>query len=356
MIDLVETPTGPLRFLYRELMDLRAMLKVMRAGHARTRLAAVRDGRSAVRLSMTAAALDSGLLDALADGPLTTGELAGRLDVVDQELFGAFVAALEAGGLVDTVDGRHQLTGRARKVHDDEVARATYSAFSDYHTGLYRDLITQLRGGSGRVDVTESAETIARLSEVMAPFVEAMLRKEVRAREARRLLDVGCGSGHYLATMLEASSGAEGVGVEIDPSAAELARERLHRLGLSGRATVVTGDASTALTEAPGPYEVVLLANVIYYLPKEERTELLRTVRDALSPTGVLILVTPAAIDDSFSRHFDLLLRALDGDMQLPDMTELATQMEAAGLTPGEPRRIAPGEPLMALIASPGPA
>lgn len=185
----------------------------------------------------------------------------------------------------------------------------------------------------------------------MAPFVEALLRREVRAREARRVLDVGCGSGHYLATMLEAVPGADGVGIEIDATAADLARTRLDRLGLAGRATVVTGDAAASLQQAPGKYDVALLANVIYYLPKTERTALLRNVRDVLSPGGVLVVVTTAAIDDTFSRHFDLLLRAQDGDMQLPDMAELTAQVEAAGLSAGEPQRIAPGEPLMALVA-----
>jgi hypothetical protein len=55
--------------------------------------------------------------------------------------------------------------------------------------------------------------------------------------------------------------------------------------------------------------------------------------------------------DDSFSRHFDLLLRAQRGAAELPDMDVLGHQLRQAGLEPEAPRQIAPGEPLTALLA-----
>jgi hypothetical protein len=38
--------------------------------------------------------------------------------------------------------------------------------------------------------------------------------------------------------------------------------------------------------------------------------------------------------------------------MELPAIDVLADQLRAAGLTPGKPRRIAPGEPLTAVVAT----
>jgi hypothetical protein len=63
-------------------------------------------------------------------------------------------------------------------------------------------------------------------------------------------------------------------------------------------------------------------------------------------------VVTTALDDSMFSRHFDLLLRAQDGAMELPPMDMLAEQLRSAGLTPGRPRRISPGEPLTAVVAT----
>ena len=141
-------------------MDVRAMAKVVRAGDIRTRLRALRDGQAAVRLAMTAAAVDLGVLDLL-EQPTAVDDLAKRLDVVDLELFRAFVATLVTGGLVRDDHGVLSLTRRGRLVGTDPVVRATYAAFGDFHTGVYRDLGEQLRGGPPRNDVTRRArETI----------------------------------------------------------------------------------------------------------------------------------------------------------------------------------------------------
>jgi hypothetical protein len=79
----------------------------------------------------------------------------------------------------------------------------------------------------------------------------------------------------------------------------------------------------------------------------------LSALSDRLRPGGRLLVVTTALIDDSFSRHFDLLLRAQSRAAELPDLRTLADQLRRAGLEPEPPRRIAPGEPLTAVLARP---
>ncbi len=65
-------------------------------------------------------------------------------------------------------------------------------------------------------------------------------------------------------------------------------------------------------------------------------------------------MVTTAAGPAAFSRHFDLLLRAQEGAMELPDTGELAEQMRAAGLTGVAAERLAPGAPIVALTGRRG--
>ena len=127
--------------------------------------------------------------------------------------------------------------------------------------------------------------------------------------------------------------------------------QNLARQGFDGRARVVVGEAREKL-RGEGPFDVALLANVVYYLPVVDRPALFRQVRDTLAPGGALIVVTTALTDDLFSRHFDLLLRAQQGAMELPDMDVLRAQVEEAGFTADAPRRISPGEPIMALVAT----
>jgi cyclopropane fatty-acyl-phospholipid synthase-like methyltransferase len=206
-----------------------------------------------------------------------------------------------------------------------------------------------LAGGSRRRDVVEQGGVIARVSAAFEPFVDAVLRETVTAGAPRRVLDVGCGAGLQLATMLAAAPGAEGVGVDTDEDAAALARRTLADRGLAERARVLRADVRDLADESP--FDLVLLANVVYYVPVGERVALLRSLAELLAPGGILLVVTTAATPQLVSRHFDLLLRAQQGAMELPEVDVLVDQLREAGLEPAAPRRIAPGTPLVAVSA-----
>ena len=327
----------------------RTLLTLLRSGDLRTRLRVTRDGQAAIRLGLGAAALDTGVLDALAGGPATTAELARRVGAAGEDLLAAFLRVLAAAGLAREEGGRWSLAAGGRAVVDDDLVRASYEAFAGFHTGLYRELGPVLAGGSRRRDVVEQGGVIARLSAAFEPFVDAVLREAVTAAAPRRVLDVGCGAGLQLATMLAAAPGAEGVGVDTDEDAAALARRTLADRGLAERARVLRADVRDLADESP--FDLVLLANVVYYVPFGERVALLWGLAELLVPGGTLLVVTTAATPQLVSRHFDLLLRAQQGAMELPDVDVLVGQLREAGLEPAAPRRIAPGTPLVAVSA-----
>ena len=327
----------------------RTLLTLLRSGDLRTRLRVTRDGQAAIRLGLGAAALDTGVLDALAGGPATTAELARRVGAAGEDLLAAFLRVLAAAGLAREEGGRWSLAAGGRAVVDDDLVRASHEAFAGFHTGLYRELGPVLAGGSRRRDVVEQGGVIARVSAAFEPFVDAVLRETVTAGAPRRVLDVGCGAGLQLATMLAAAPGAEGVGVDTDEDAAALARRTLADRGLAERARVLRADVRDLAAESP--FDLVLLANVVYYVPVGERVALLRSLAELLAPGGILLVVTTAATPQLVSRHFDLLLRAQQGAMELPEVDVLVDQLREAGLEPAAPRRIAPGTPLVAVSA-----
>ena len=115
----------------------RVLAEVLRTGNLRARLRSAREGVTAVRLQLVAAALQLGLLDALSQGSASTEQLAGRLGAVDQDLLGAYLRVLTAAGLV-TGEGSWRLTRFGRAVAGDDVVRATYEGLGGYHTDLYR--------------------------------------------------------------------------------------------------------------------------------------------------------------------------------------------------------------------------
>jgi SAM-dependent methyltransferase len=336
--------------------NARVLAEVLRSGNLRARLRAAREGLTGVRLQLTAAALDLGLLDALGEGPASTEQLAGRLGAVDHDLLAAYLRVLAAAGLI-TGGGSWRLTRFGRAVAGDDVVRASYEGFGGYHSELYRELPVLLHGGPGRRDTAESGEVIARLSLAIYPLIHDLLVRAVTERRPRRVLDIGCGAGLHLAAMLEAAPDATGIGVDVDPDAAALARRTLSERGLAGRAGVEEVDIRTALAAGHGGaltagIDLALLANSIYYVPVDERVELLRAVARLLAPGGAVVVVTTVAGPQLFSRHLDLLLRAQEGRMELPDVDVLLGQLREAGLQPDPPERIGPpGAALRALTA-----
>jgi hypothetical protein len=119
---------------------------------------------------------------------------------------------------------------------------------------------------------------------------------------------------------------------------------------------VLDADVREAAAHRTGPLaepvDLALLANIVYYVPPGERVDLLRAVAGLLSPGGVLLVVTTVATPQLVSRHCDLLLRAQDGEMELPAADDLVAALAEAGLRPEEPVTIAPGSPLVAVRAT----
>jgi len=98
----------------------------------------------------------------------------------------------------------------------------------------------------------------------------------------RRVLDVGCSSG-YLARPLVAR-GCTVVGLELDPTAAAVAREVCE--------DVLVGDVETMeLPFAPGSFDVVLCGDLIEHLRDPEA--FLGRVRRLLRAEGRVVLSTP---------------------------------------------------------------
>ena len=332
-------------------METPALWKILRAGNVRARMRATRDGLAAIRLHAGSAALESGVLDALAAGPATASELARELHLADEKLLTALLRVAASTGLLRADGEQWRLTDHGRAAIDDDLVRATYLAFPGFHTALYRELGTQLAGGSPRRDVIEQGELIARLSGGFEPLVLGVLTRAVRERAPRRVLDVGCGKALELVAMLEAAPVASGVGIDVDAGAVELAGRTLAERGLTDRAEVVHTDVRAA-AGLGAPFDFALLANVLYYLPMAERVDLLRDVAALMAPGGTLFVTTTVAAPQFFSRHFDLLLQAQEGQMELSDAATLADQLTRAGFTPGPVRSVGAGLPIVTVTAT----
>ena len=88
----------------------------------------------------------------------------------------------------------------------------------------------------------------------------------VKAYDAPRVLDVGCGSGRIGEFVLEAGA-THYVGVDFSAPMIDLARARLERF--AEKTELIVDDFLTA--ELTGPFEVILALGLFDYLPEPER-------------------------------------------------------------------------------------
>lgn len=109
-----------------------------------------------------------------------------------------------------------------------------------------------------------------------------------RGPHGGRLLEVGCGTGDFLAEAQAA--GFEVAGVEVSTEAARTARARV------GEAAVRVGELSDVARQL-GTFDVCVLWDVLEHA--RNPLDLLRTARALLRPGGVLALATPSL--DSWS-------------------------------------------------------
>jgi release factor glutamine methyltransferase len=100
-------------------------------------------------------------------------------------------------------------------------------------------------------------------------------RQRIKKDAALRILDLGVGSGALLGALLSVFPNARGLGVDINPKAADIAWRNLQGLGLGRRAAIIAADWAEPLT---GEFD--LIVSNPPYIPLGERRRLPVAVRD----------------------------------------------------------------------------
>src|SRR6266545_1530278 len=242
-------------------------------------LLAWRDAAPFVRVHFLAVAADLGLLEELDRRPATAQQLGDRLAVGDPALLDAFLRLGVALGELRCQAGRWSLRGRrgrALAAPEADPLRAMAQEAVHYDAAVYARLAQHLRGAPPGDYLGATGVVIARASRLVEPILAPWLRSLVAQRRARRVLDIGCGTGAYL-VHAAAAGGPEltGLGVDLDGAVVDLARQRLADAGLAARFEVRHADARTA--ELPtARFDLVLLFQNLFYFAEDERPGLLR--------------------------------------------------------------------------------
>jgi SAM-dependent methyltransferase len=109
-------------------------------------------------------------------------------------------------------------------------------------------------------------------------------RMETEGKGFDSVLDVGCGTGAFLAYVGRERPDCRREGIEIDPDRAQQSRER------NPDAVIHGGDASEALAAASGPFDLITLWDVFEHV--QAPSDLLAQLAACLAPNGIIHIVT----------------------------------------------------------------
>lgn len=295
-----------------------------------------------------------GLLGHLARTPATAPEAARALGLEPVPTRLLLEALAGARHVTQRRDGRYSLARRARRWLDP-ASPASVAGYLD-HTADYWDWWADLErivrdGGSFAIHSVPEADPSWRRYIVGQHELARLSADEVaRAIElpagSSLLLDLGGGHGTFAAALCRRYPGLDATVLDL-PGSVAIGRE------LNGdRVGFREGDMLDPALPLGGPYDAVLLFDVIHHLSGEQTQALLARVRAALRPGGVLAVLdlfrtegpNGGAVGRVLARRrprasaaFLGLFFHLTSGAELPGTREFSRQLAGAGF--GAPRR-----------------
>jgi len=162
------------------------------------------------------------------------------------------------------------------------------------------------------------------------PVHDAVLG-ELRAHPARRILDVGCGTGDLTARVRAELQPELVAGCDFSAGMLEQAQAR------SGAVRWLQGDASR-LPFADGQFEAVVSTEAFHWFPDPDAA--LRELNRVLAPGGRLLVALVNVRVPATSRLAHVGSRALGQPARWPTRVEMADRVRAAGFAVDSQKRI----------------
>ncbi|MEM8731819.1 MAG: methyltransferase [Pseudomonadota bacterium] len=283
------------------------------------------------------------IFDRLADGPAAPRQLALALDV-DPDRLAVF---LQAGAALKLLrrhrDGRFGLSRKGAALRG--VPGLTDMIL--HHTALFRDLEAPVDLVRGKTDTELSGfwpyvlspehvggPAASRYSKLMADsqrLVAEDTLRQVRLRGVTHLMDVGGGSGAFLAAVAQAYPDLTLSLFDL-PQTRDAAQSYLSAAGLDSRVTRIDGSFKT--DPLPRGADAISLIRVLYDHDDATVAALLAAVFEALPPGGRLIISEPlsggARPDPITDVYFALYTMAM-GTGRTRSAADIRRHLTAAG-------------------------
>jgi O-methyltransferase domain/Dimerisation domain len=290
-----------------------------------------------------------GVADRLSAGPLAADTIAQAVDARGPELRRVLRALVAAGVFTELDDGRFALNDAAAALRADAPGRVRdvvvnfgeemYRAFGELlhtvKTGetafdvLYGKPLFDYYADNAEAEASGSARMLART----LPVARELADSDV-LRGARRLVDVGGGTGTVVAEVLKRNRAMRAVVLE-RAGVLELARSYLAEQGVADRTELVEGDFFASV---PAGGDVYLLKSVLHDWPDERCVTILRNCATAMSADARLLIVEAilaermtASANELPGALLDLIMLVYAGGRERTS-TEFGRLLDEAGL------------------------
>lgn len=249
------------------------------------------------------AAAELGVADILADGPKTSAELAAAAGAHVASVRRLLRALVTQGVFEEEVPDRFRLNAAGellrRDVPGSQRAGVLFTA-GDLRWQLWSDFLECVRTGQGAAErafgkdiferLAENAEESAQFSEAMASFSAALSAPVLAAYDFsgfRTIVDVGGGTGRFLADILAASPNASGILFDL-PNVVMGAQALLQASSVASRCTIVPGSFFEGIP--PGADAYVIKA-VLHDWDDARATAILAGCRKAMTGKAAVLIV-----------------------------------------------------------------
>ena len=268
-----------------------------------------------------------GIADLLEDGPQSIDALAQATQTHAPSLYRLMRALAGLGVFVEDGDGAYATTTLGRCLVSGSPgalrARAILNG-EDWYRG-WGGLLHSVRTGETAFDdvagmpffehLAANPETARTFNEAMSSATEGAARAVADAYDfsrCRTIVDLGGGTGAFLAGILNANPQARGVLFD-RLSVVAAAGSLLGRAGVADRCNAVGGDF---FEEVPSGGDLYILSWIIHDWDDERSVAILKSCRRAMSDDARLLVieqVVPPGNQPSLSKLYDLHMLALTG-------------------------------------------
>ncbi len=285
------------------------------------------------RAGFVLTAISEGIYDIMQSGPATFEDIQMFLksDFNPEGLEAWLDLGVSLGELKKTSNG-YSIKGTLSK-ELFKPANDTWRAFLQVRTEVFYDFIinTPLMLKKNVLYEYNQAhgELVARSSRTLEPVLLDVVDKIIPKNKTYRLLEVGCGSGIYIKRACELNPLLSAVGLEVQQSVADFARENIKTWNFENRVSIENTDIRKYKSKSE--FDLITFYNLIYYFPLDERVDLLKDLGKHLKPGGELVLTSMCKAKEPSLSLMNLWTSMTDGYGPLPSSKQLHEQFKKAG-------------------------